>query len=268
MPVIKFTLLILLWLAVFYPVLVQLVGAWLYHSDESHGMLVPLISIYLIWQKKNNLAEEKAEPAIIGLWVLVASMLLYVISYAGGVAVVSRLMIVTSLIGIVLFVYGRRIFKILAFPLMFAFFMVPVPQSIIGMISLPLQMFATDISAFLIHAVNIPVYQEGNMLYFAQTQLEVAESCSGIRSITALTMLSVLFVYLLEFTLWKKVVILLSAVPIALIANIVRVTGTGILAHFFGAQVARGFLHDFSGMVVFVFGLAVLFIEANILKKL
>jgi len=268
MPVIKFTLLIVLWFTVFYPILPQLVGAWLNHSNESHGMLVPVICLYLAWQKKDRLAEEKAQPSITGLWVLLASMVLYLAAFAGGVAVVSRLMIVTSLIGIVLFVYGRRIFKILAFPLLFAFFMVPVPESIIGMISLPLQLFATNISAFLIHAVNIPVYQEGNMLYFAQTQLEVAEACSGIRSVTALTMLSVLFVYLLEFTLWKKVVILLSAVPIALIANIVRVTGTGILAHFFGAQVARGFLHDFSGLAVFIFGLVVLFIEAKILKKL
>ncbi|MBU1193720.1 MAG: exosortase/archaeosortase family protein [Proteobacteria bacterium] len=268
MPAIKFTLLIVLWLTVFYPVLPQLIDAWLNHSDESHGILVPLICLYLAWQKKDRLAEENAQTSLTGLWILMASMAIYLASFAGSVAVVSRLMIVTSLIGIVLFVYGRRIFKILAFPMMFAFFMVPVPESIVGMISLPLQLFATDISAFLIHAVNVPVYQEGNMLYFAQTQLEVAEACSGIRSITALTMLSVLFVYLLEFTLWKKVVILLSAVPIALIANIVRVTGTGILAHFFGAQVARGFLHDFSGMVVFIFGLAVLFIEVNILKKL
>ena len=93
-------------------------------------------------------------------------------------------------------------------------------------------------------------------------------ACSGLRSITALTMLSILFVYILDYELWKKAVLLLSAIPIAILANIIRVTGTGILANFYGAQVARGFLHEFSGMIVFFLGLAVLWLESKILKSI
>ena len=106
------------------------------------------------------------------------------------------------------------------------------------------------------------------MLHFVNTQLEVAEACSGIRSIMSLTMLSVIFAYITDGGRWKKVVLILSAVPIAMLANIVRVSGTGMLAHFFGDQVARGFMHDFSGMAVFAFGLIVLFLELTLLNKL
>jgi exosortase len=145
---------------------------------------------------------------------------------------------------------------------------ITVPESIIGLVSLPLQAFATKVSAGIIQACSIPVLREGNMLYFVQTQLEVAEACSGIRSIVAITMLSTVFVYLSKGRLLQKIIILCSAIPVALLANILRVSGTGILAHFYGDQVARGFLHDFSGLAVFVFGMLILFFEYMTLNKL
>lgn len=265
--VIELTLIILGWLLAFSPILPSLIGEWINHSDNSHGMLVPIICLYLIWRKKYLLEEEQANGSSSGLLILITSMGLYILSYTGGVAFVARLTLVSSLIGIVIYIYGKNFFKIIAFPLIFAFFMIPIPYSIISIVAFPLQLFATNISAFIIRAISIPVYQEGNMLYFAQTQLEVAEACSGLRSLTALIMLSVLFVHLMEDEVWKKIFIILSAVPIAIMANIIRVSGTGILAHFFGGQVARGFLHDFSGIMVFVFGLAVLFFEAKILNS-
>jgi exosortase len=100
-----------------------------------------------------------------------------------------------------------------------------------------------------------------------QTQLEVAEACSGIRSIMSLTMLSVIFAYMSPGNWWRKVVLILSAIPIAMLGNILRVSGTGILAHFFGDRVARGFLHEFSGLAVFLFGLALLFFVFSVLKR-
>ena len=179
-----------------------------------------------------------------------------------------RAMIVFSLTGLVLFILGKKIFRLLLFPLFFLLFMVPVPVSIEGMVAFPLQLFATKISAGIIQFCSIPVLREGNMLYFVQTQLEVAEACSGIRSITSLTMLSMIFLYLMPAGWKTKAVIFLSAVPIAIIANIIRVSGTGILAHYFGDQVARGFLHEFSGMAVFIFGFALLFLEYSLLNKI
>jgi exosortase len=263
----KITTLLALLAVVFTPVYSDLIATWLGHSNNSHGMLVPFISLYFIWQKKGDLKAQEISSSNWGLVILVISLALYLLAYVGGVVFVMRLMIVFSLIGLVLFALGWRIFNQLAFPLVFLFFMVPVPTSVIGLVSFPLQLFATKISANIIQYCSIPVLREGNMLYFVQTQLEVAEACSGIRSIMSLMMLSVLFVYSIKDGWPKKMILLLSAIPIAVIANIIRVSGTGILAHFYGDKVARGFLHDFSGMAVFLFGLSLLFLEYWLLNK-
>jgi exosortase len=145
--------------------------------------------------------------------------------------------------------------------------MIPVPDTLILMVSFPLQLFATKLSHFVIQAFSIPALREGNMLYFAQTQLEVAEACSGLRSMMAYIMLSFLFAYMMDRNWRKRFILVLSAIPLALFANIVRVTGTGILAHCYGSQVARGFLHEFSGLAVFAFGFVLLFLEYSLLNR-
>ena len=264
----KLLTLMALWVITFYPVYPGLVGAWFYRSDNSHGALVPLISLYFIWQRRDDLRSAEICSSGWGALLLAGSLGLYLLSYVGGIALVMRLSLVASLCGLVLHVLGWRIFRILLFPLLFLFFMVPVPDSVEMLVSFPLQIFATRVSASIIGFLSIPVFREGNMLYFAQTQLEVAEACSGINSITSLTMLSVIFVHMMPRG-WKlKAVILLSAIPIAVAANIVRVSGTGVLAHFFGGGVAGGFLHTFSGLVVFAFGFVVLLLEYAMVNRI
>ena len=256
-----------LWIAAFYPVYPELVFTWLNHSNNSHGILVPFISAYLIWQKRDQLAKVGLENNAWGALIFLLSMILYIVSYAGAVAVVSRAMIVTSLIGLVLLNFGNAVFRIIAFPLIFLVFMVPMPDTIYGLVAFPLQLFATDVSAFIIRNLSIPVFQEGNMLYFTQTQLEVAEACSGLRSMMAFIMLSCLFAYMMKSNWRWRLIIVVSAIPLALFANIVRVTGTGILANFYGEKVARGFLHDFSGLAVFAFGFILLLGEYMLLER-
>jgi exosortase len=260
-------ILLCLWFISFIPIYPDLVRKWVDSSDNSHGILVPFISMYLIWQKRHLLKTAELSGYRGGLVIIAVSMLLYLIGYAGSLDILSRLMLVFSLAGLVLFCLGKEIFKIIVFPIFFLFFMIPVPDTILLSVSFPLQLFATKISYFLIQLLSIPCLREGNILYFAQTQLEVAEACSGIRSIMAYIMLSILFAYFMDRGWWKKAIIILSAVPLALFANIARVTGTGILAHFFGGQVATGFLHEFSGMVVFALGFILLFGEFLLLNR-
>ena len=264
----KLLMLLGLWAAAFYPIYPELFFTWFNSSNNSHGVLVPFICLYFVWQRRDDLGPAEIIASGWGALLLAASLGLYLLSYLGGVAFTMRLAMVASLSGLCLYVLGRPIFTKLMFPLIFLFFMVPVPDSVEALISFPLQLFATRVSAEIIGWLSIPAYREGNMLYFAQTQLEVAEACSGIRSMTSLTMLSVIFVYLMPAGWKRKAIILLSAIPIALAANILRVSGTGILAHFFGAEVATGFLHEFSGMAVFAFGLAILGLEYVLLNKL
>lgn len=263
----KLIVLLILWAVAFIPIYPSLISTWLYHSNNSHGILVPFISAFLIWQKRNQLQQAPVSNSNLGIFILANTMVLYILSYAGTVVVVSRSMIVFSLIGLVLFVLGESIFSIIKFPLFYLIFMVPVPISIYKLVAFPLQLFATKISAFIIQVFSIAAYREGNMLYFAQTQLEVAEACSGLRSMMAFFMLSFLFAYMMDKNWKKRIFIIFSAIPLALFANIVRVTGTGILAHLYGSQVARGFLHEFSGLAVFAFGFILLSSEYLLLNK-
>jgi len=267
---IQFQMLILLfaWTLVFWPVLPPMVEAWLSHSDNSHALLVPFISLYFAWDKRDELARTPLAPSVTGGVILVLSLLLYLVSLVGGIVVTARIMLVVSLIGLIWCCLGSAMVRRLAFPLGFLFFMIPVPVTLLGMISFPLQMIATKISAGVISFCSIPVFREGNMLYFVNTQLEVAEACSGIRSIMSMIMLSFIFAYLAAPGWWRKFALILSAIPIAMLANIVRVSGTGVLAHFWGDRVARGFMHDFSGMAVFVFGLAILGMEFFLLNRI
>ncbi len=264
----KITVLLAGWALLFYPVVPPMVETWLNHSDNSHALLVPLISLYFFWKKRDTLGEIGISGSMAGWMILAASLAVYLVSFAGGIAFFARLMMITSLAGLLWCCLGAQMVRHLAFPLAFLCFMVPVPDSILTMVSFPLQLMASKISADLISLCAIPVYREGNMLHFLQTRLEVAEACSGIRSIMSLAMLSVLFAYVSESGRWQKIVLVLSALPIALAANIVRVTGTGILAHFYGDRAAQGFLHDFSGMAVFALGMAMLYFEYQLLNRI
>lgn len=263
---VRIAVLLLLWAILFAPIFPGLLDAWLRHSNNSHGLLVPLVSLYLIWQRRAELQLVERSSSLWGALLLVSSLVLYLISYAGDVVVTMRLALVGSLVGLILYVLGPALLRIVLFPLLFLLFMIPVPDSVVGSVSFPLQLMATSAAASLIGLLSIPVWQEGNMLYFVQTQLEVAEACSGLRSLVALTMLSVLLAYLLDSPRSQRWLLALSALPVAITANILRVSATGVLAHFYGAEVARGFVHTFSGIAVFLFGLALLIGEYALLS--
>lgn len=264
------TLLVLWCVGLYLPIAGLLWNDWMNVSDNSHGVLVPFISLYFMYEKRNILKNAPVSASFVGWCVLLVSLLLYVVAFAGAVTFVTRLMLVSSLWGIVLFNYGWRVFNLLLFPLFFLLFLIPVPLSIIQGVSLPLQLFATNIATGVISLFSIPVYQEGNMLYFANSiQLEVAQACSGLRSIISLFMLSLVFVYISgKGQVAMKTIMLLSALPVAILVNIIRVSGTGILAHYYGTVVAQGFLHELSGIAVFILGLFLLFIEFVLLKKM
>lgn len=267
--IINSLILFIFFIVLYLPVFPGMYNLWMAENgNNSHGLLVPFISIFLIWRKRKEIIEEEIKPSTIGLYIFLCSLAFYIIGYAGGIDILPRLTIISSLIGIVILNFGFNIFLKLAFPLLFLFFMVPAPVSIVGLISFPLQLIATKISAFIIgDLLFIPVFREGNMLYFANTSLEVAEACSGIRSLVAYLMLGFLFAYLIRASLSRRLILVLSTIPLAFFANLLRVTGTGVLAHFYGSRVARGFLHEFSGMVIFAFGFLLLFLISRLLES-
>lgn len=260
-------LLFLFWGTVFFPLYPMLIDTWLNNSNDSHGLIVPLISGYFVWKKLSELKGITIQPDTRGAVLLIASLAVYIMCFSIGITVVNRSMIVFSLMGLTIYNYGFAVFRKLAFPLSFLFFMIPVPVSVVGLVSMPLQRLATDVSAILIKIASIPVYQEGNMLYFAQTQLEVAEACSGIHSLMAMLILATVMVYITRMSTLGKMLLIASTLPIATIVNVTRVAGTGVLAHFYGVSVARGFLHDFSGIAFFFLGLILLIATRLLLQR-
>ncbi len=261
--------LLLLWGSLFWPIIPELWDVWMIDSNNSHGVLIPAIAAFLIWQRRKEVPWANASPSLWGLGLLAGSLLIYLLSLRVHIAFSARLAMVWSLAGLIWWHLGGPLFRQLLFPLSFLGFMVPVPDAISGMIAFPLQLFATSTSAKMIRAIGIPVFEEGTMLYFAKTSLEVSEACSGIRSMLAYLTLGVLFTHLAGNTIGRvgKGFLLLSTLPLALLANILRITGTGVLATIFGGQMARGFLHEFSGLVVFAFGFLLFWGESLILKR-
>lgn len=244
----------------FWPVLIDLYRDLVNNSNNSHGLLVPFISVYLIWKKRHALQPLPIQTSAAGLAILAVSLIVLILGYSSGIHVVPRLAFVTAVIGTLLYNYGGNIVRCIAFPLGFLLFMVPVPVSVEGLVSFKLQLWMTQISAVILDALSIVVLREGNILVFSNCALEVAEACSGIRSLMAYIMLGCLFGYMMKGSMIRRSIMVLIAVPLTFCVNTVRVVGTGILAHSYGPAVARGFLHEFSGIVIFLVGLFIFFL--------
>ena len=195
--------LLLLWFLLFWPIIPELWDVWMSDSNNSHGVLVPAIAAFLIWQRRREISWTEASPSLWGLGFLVGSLAIYLLSLQAHIALSARLAMVTSLAGLVWWNFGDRTFRTLLFPLAFLAFMVPVPDAIAGKIAFPLQLFATSASADVIRGIGIPVLHEGTMLYFAKTSLEVTEACSGIRSMLAYLTLGVLFTHMAGNTIGR-----------------------------------------------------------------
>ena len=261
-------ILAVLCLLLYAPLYPGLVETWVDDSNNSHGLLIPAVSLYLVWLLKDQLKAVEPRNSVVGLVLLVLSLLAYFMSYVGDLAFPARITIITTLTGLILFNYGWGVLRVLLFPLLFLVFMIPVPDTLMGMVSFPLQLIVSNVSARLIDLYGIPVYAEGNLLHFARYSFEVTEACSGIRSLVSFLAIGALFAYLERGRWWKGMVLILATVPLAIFVNLVRVTGTGIIANYFGHRVARGFLHDFSGFAVFGSGILLMIFTVWILNKI
>jgi exosortase len=177
----------------------------------------------------------------------------------------SMVVVITALVWYLL---GRPYVHALALPLAFLFFMIPLPAILFNTITLPLQLLATQVSTFALQLVQLPVYREGNIIYLPHTTLEVAEACSGLRSLVSLLALAVVLAYITQRRLSSRWILTLSAIPIALVANAFRIWATGVLAHRYGAQAAEGFYHTFAGWLVFVVALGLLLGVGGLLSLL
>ena len=256
-------LVIFLYRDVFY----GLVSDWYNDPDYSHGFLVPFLSAYFIWERWDDLKKKKIAPSLLGLVAMCFGLACLVIGLVGAELYVQRFSLIIVLAGLVLLILGWRYLWILSFPIGFLIFMIPLPAIVVNTIAFPLQLFAAETATFCLFSLGIPVLREGNLIMLASTTLEVAEACSGLRSLLSLLALGTVYGYFSQDAVWKRWVLVILSIPIAIVANAFRVSGTGILAHYFGVEAAEGFYHTFEGWIVFVVAFVLLFFCGMILGK-
>ena len=239
-------------------IFVVLVRQWWDDPNFSHGFFVPLLSAYLVWQKKDEVASLPLKPSWWGLAVMVGAAGILVLGILGAELFLSRSSFILLLGGLVIFFWGWARFRALIFPWAFLFLMVPLPTLVMNEITLPLQFFASNLAAGLLGLLGAPVLRDGNVIQLPTMSLEVVEACSGIRSLVSLITLAVIYAYLLEKDKVIQVLLVLCAVPIAIAANGLRIMGTGLAGTYWSPDKAEGFFHEFSGWVIFLLSLALL----------
>jgi exosortase len=249
-------------------VLVKLVHDWATDGNYSHGFLIVPAALYFTWERRRLLQAVPGRPSLVGWLIVVGSLVVLATGLIGAELFLTRISIIGVIAGAVLFLGGWRRLRILAFPIAFLLLMIPIPAIVFNEIALPLQLLASRVGEVGISALGIPVLREGNIIVLANTSLEVAEACSGIRSLISLLTLGIMFGYFVDRRVAIRTLIALITIPIAVVANGLRVAGTGIAAHYYGAAAAEGFLHEFSGWLVFVVSVSFLFGMQKVFARL
>jgi exosortase len=251
--------------AIYYHVLAKLVLDWWEIPDFSHGFLVPFFAAYLVWSKKDALRSTKIVPSWSGIGIVILGLLVLLLGVYGAELFLSRVSLVILLAGLVLCFGGWELLKELRFPLLVLLLAIPIPSIIFNQITLPLQTLASKLASALLPIFGVPVLREGNVIELPVMKLEVAEACSGIRSLVSLFTLSIFYGYFLEKSPLRRTILALVSIPIAIAANALRILGTGLCVQYWDPDKALGFFHEFSGWVMFLVSLGCLFVVHRIM---
>jgi len=254
-------------IAAYGPILLEMGRDWARDDNYSHGFLVPFVAAYFLWLRRERLAALVPRPAWSGLLLLLVGLAGLVVGEIGAEQFTKRLSFLVVVGGGIVFLAGWRWLKAVAFPYAYLLFMVPLPYVIYDAVAFPLKLVAARVATTVVANLGIPIYAEGNVIYLESTTLQVADACSGIRSLMSLLALAAAFAYLTQPVGWRRWALFFSAVPIAIATNMARIIGTAALADRYGAKVAMGFFHEFAGLVVFGAALVLLFVAGALLAR-
>ncbi len=261
-PIVWFGALLILCYA---PILYRLAAQWASDEDMGHGFLVPIVAGFIVWQRRKVLAATPRQPNAWGLVLVIFAGFEALAATLGAELFTARLAFVIALFGVILYLGGKRWVKELLFPLLLMLFMIPIPAIIYAQLTLKLQMLAAALGETLLGWMGIPVLRSGNTLVLASQTLDVAEACSGIRSLLSLGFLSLVYAYFTDKRVWMRWVLLAATIPIAICANGVRVAVTGLLSEY-NTKLAQGAYHEMEGYIVFVVALIALLIVHRIIN--
>ena len=256
---------LLLWL--YLPTLKHLVGQWWHDPNFSHGFFVPLFAAYVIWQERTRLARVRFQPSWFGALLLGFGLCVLILGQMGAEIFLSRVSLLIVLAGLVVLFLGWSFFRAVLFPWAFLLLMIPIPAIVFNQITFPLQLLASKVASTMLPWFGVPVLREGNVIILPAMSLEVADACSGIRSLMSLATISVIYGYLMERKTAVRVLLALASLPIAVAANSLRVVGTGLLVQYWDPDKAQGFFHEFQGWLMFVASLLMLYLLHRGIRK-
>jgi exosortase A len=259
LPLAKTALIAVLVVLVFHRLFVSLWWLWWENANYSHGFLVPLISAGLVWLRRGELRATAPAPAWRGLLLLAASLGAFLLAVRMDLTIVQGYAFLGSLIGLAVYAGGPAVARRLLFPVAYLLFMLPFPPWFVNRLSFGLKLLAARSSCRISQAAGIPVVEDGLSLYFPTGRMTIENACSGMQSLIALLALGALVAFFARGAAWKRVLLFVLAVPVALFSNIVRITALCFVANFSGMEAATGLFHDVSGFVLFglAFGLLV-----------
>src|SRR5262245_16338728 len=268
----------------------KLASDWWVDDNYSHGLLVPFAIGYILWSQRGRLTREAERPSTLwGIAAVVVALLALWAGIAGAELYIQRMSLVLMLAGIVVYFWGFGLLRLTLVPLGLLVLAIPIPAIVFNKIAFPLQLFASRCAVWAMSLFEIPVLRQGNVIELMPLnstetkKLEVVQACSGIRSLMTLMTLAAVFAYfthprsdggsggrfswIRSYGFWRSLILVLSSVPIAIVTNALRVSGTGVLARYYGTRVADGFFHSFSGWVIYIVAFMLLFAVGWVLDR-
>lgn len=245
-----------------------MVDYWLDREEYSHGILIPFIALYLIWQKRIELSQLPSTGTWAGFAFVLFSLAVFYAGELSALYTIIQYAFLLLLYGLALSLLGWRAFAVVAIPLLVLSFMIPLPNFLYNNLSAKLQLLSSEIGVSVIRAFGISVFLEGNVIDLGTYKLQVVEACNGLRYLFPLMTLGFIVAYLYQAALWKRAVIFLSTMPITVLMNSFRIGVIGVMVDRWGQSMAEGFLHDFEGWVIFMACFGVLFIEMWLLMRI
>jgi exosortase len=259
-PLLAVSLIALLLGIIYVRIAAKLVTDWYAIPDYSHGFLVPLFAIFVMWDNRAVLRDIPVKQSSAGLSLVLLGVIVVILGVFGAELFLSRISFLILFAGLIWTFLGFAMLKALRFPLLVLLLAIPFPDIIFNQITFPLQLLASKLATGILRLVGVPVLHEGNVIELPVMKLEVAEACSGIRSLMSLFTLAVFYGYFLERTTPRRITLAVASIPIAVAANSARIVGTGLCVQYWDPEKALGFFHEFSGWVMFVVSLVCLYL--------
>ena len=244
---------------------IELERRWATQDEYSHGYLIPVISLYLIWENRHQFLREEFEGSYSGIFLVLFALFILMAGEVSALYILNHASFIVLLFGLSITIFGRRS-KILITPILLLLFAIPLPYFIEIILTAKMQLISSSLGVEMLRLINIPVHLRGNIIDLGDFKLHVVEACSGMRYLFPLASIGFITAMFYRASFWKKALIFASTIPITIFMNSFRIATTGVLVERYGSSIAEGFLHDFEGWVVFVICLCILIIEILVLE--